>query len=528
MRFFIFLCYLSLCCSWNSVYAAKVDKPNEAIALLASSQNRTTSALNRNIVTIYGFKAQEIRKYLMVSLGPRYTDLRYNTGTSFNGLILNDGCYVDNKPRGFTARNYEQTLADYEEKTKLINRCVFMRVTDLSNRGLRLPRRQANCEVERIDANTVDVSSGFCFFGLNLDSYFNVEYRLRAECANPDFAAWSDLPYADISNFSGFYIAGDATGYSLDLTPIDGIDVQTTFEPPPGVVPLTADLGVNLPRYPAQAAVDFHMAQPRMIASGSNSAIGSTIETQLLVNNLCEDQCRNGICVNICDYRLPIGIEFRLFQTLPDGREAFLDIWYGAGVAPASWQGFMPFSHTLPAQLLNEGESYRIQASLQYLSTYYKLAVDGFQQFLIDTSKFSDLSNAGAGVLPALDPLKDLQGLKGEVPTLKPLPGLLGGKNAFTTGFIRPLATLNSFIHLPKWPPYLKQVCDAQIRNCRDALTGDAQIEFDLRFTVSQKQAWQEIELTNVEASRRSNLLADQSTDFDAMPKISCDFVPIF
>ncbi|NRA69188.1 MAG: hypothetical protein HRU19_32255 [Pseudobacteriovorax sp.] len=507
----------------NSAQAIRVSTPKEGITIFASSRQKQVKYPSKNTVTVGDIKAQELRKVFMVSMGPQYTDLLYQSGSSFTGYIFDDGCRLKNAPKSFDW-SYEKALKTYQEQTDLTQKCVYMKVTDSSSRGLRFPRRQVNCNIKRLGSNSAELQGGFCFLNMNLDSYFTLSYHIRTECADPQYVNWNRIPYSEIINFSGFYLAGNASGTSLDLTPIDSVDLRTIYEPTEGPLTLSADLGSFIPRFPVTNHVDAAIGKPHIISGPDDGTVGSTVEIPILFNNSCEKVCKSGLCISPCDFRSPIGAQLTLYEVLPNGQRQFLDLWYAAGVAPGKWQGFIPTSRVLPYPFLRPGGRFQVDISLDYVTMFYNLAVEGFEQFLLDVSHFSSLRPSSVtSPLPVFDPLNGIEGSGSRLPVIQPLPDLSNGRLNIGTGLTKPLITFNQMIKFPEWPPFIEEVCDHDHGNCRTVLDGKAKLNFTLDFGVVEKTEWEKMTLTNTKVIRESNVWGNQTTDDSKLPEVVCE-----
>lgn len=466
-------------------------------------------------------------KYIMLAMGPDLLNLEYYRANSYTGYFLDDRCRLEASTLPVAMQpSYEQKLDYYGKQAKVLNTCVEMVVTDESRMGIVFPTTQPGCEVvQRIDRNTVVVRGGYCYFRINPDMNMTAEYRVRPECAQRDFLLANGLNPMDVNFAVNLYVAGDASGHSTDLTHITLTDGRFTIEPEESLMRLSTSFGTGTPRWPVRMAPDFHLG--KLEISGSTEA--PTVRTGFLVDNRCSETCVDGLCSSPCDYSVPAAAEVGLYELRATGPK-LLDFWYQGAIAPPKWMGLVPGSERqLGMNPFQTGKSFRLSYKFAYPDTYYRLARDGFKQFLIQTISLSS-STVGSDTLPALAAMRGLRALYEKMPGTRPLPPLSGNWRQLVTSYADSLATLASYLDFEGWPPYYEEVCDQTLTTCLPPYRSLGQTHLTIDFKI----AGYDVDtatylLEDVEVARNSDVLSPYhvSGGTEILPQVDCSPPPL-
>ncbi|MCA2961519.1 MAG: hypothetical protein IOD12_14810 [Silvanigrellales bacterium] len=495
--------------------AAKVEKPGVTIHLLSSAERGVSIRKpERTRISISNFRRDEARKFLLLALGPEVFDKSYGSGSSFFGAIPDDKCKVENTLLG-KSLPFDEKSATFAAQTSLLHTCIVTRVINGSGDPLRIPPNQPGCKVEAMVSPTEALfSGGYCFVGVGIESLFYVNYELREECRSQAFLDLNGVTPRDFFAFGGYFIAGDASGQSLDLTPLDSVSLRYTQEPSSAALPLSADFGLSEPRYPVRVGVEIDMGGVRVVDLGSQ---GTLLSGSFHVINRCESICASGKCANPCEFPAAVG---SILTVVDKTLGLPVHVVYTGAVAPAMWEGLLPFQTKVPAQLLVPGHTYALEADFQYLDQYYGIFKQGFSQFLVDVGDVDNLlQQSGHGTLPGLRPLASTASLP-DMPLFPPLGGLLGG-NQVNVG--EALESLNRLVKFSGWPPYYEELCSGN--SCVNIPKAQNKYKVSAEFSLSEFVD-SEAKLDNLVLSRVSTVRGNARKAFDAPARVTCEQAP--
>lgn len=500
---------------YSSSQAAKVEKPGVTIHLLSSAERGVSLRRpERPRVAISKFKRDDARKFLLLALGPEVFDKNYGSGSSFFGSIPDDKCKVENtlldKAVPFAIKN-----ATFSSQTALLHTCVVTRVINGSGDPLLIPPNQPGCKVESlVSPSEALFSGGYCFVGLGIKPVFYVNYEIREECRSQAFLDLNGITPRDFFAFGAYFIAGDASGQSLDLKPLDSVSLRYTQEPSEKALPLSADFGLSEPRYPARVGVEIDMGSVRVVDLESQ---GAMLSGSFHVINRCDNVCQGGKCANPCEFPAAVGSVLTLVDK---SLGQPVHVVYTGAVAPPMWEGLLPFQTRVPAQLLLPGRSYILEADVGYLDQYYNIFKQGFSQFLIDVGEVDGLlQQSGYGALPGLRPLSSTAALP-DMPLFPPLGGLLGGSQV-SAG--EALESLNRLIKFSGWPPYYQDLCSGP--KCVNIPKAQNKYKVSAEFTLAEFVDG-EARIEGLVLSRTSAVRGNARKAFSAPAQVTCEQAP--
>jgi hypothetical protein len=500
--------------------ASSVQVEKQINLMVSDSRQKNSAYGASNTATVSGFKRSDSGKYLMIGLGPESISAVYSTAVSYTGKFPDDMCKLEGGPLGVGLRSTDLKRSAFFRQLILQEHCIRIMVRDAGASTLSLPAVQPNCIVERVDQSTVLASGGYCYFPVSPGSDFEVQFGLNPLCSSPQFLEQHAIDAQDIFLGAGFFLAGDASGYSTDLESIGFTRMRLTLEPSGKIFPVSMDDGSSTPLWPLRLSADVHMGDLRVLppppAAEDNAPV---IDSSLLVRNICPSRCRLGICESECDFAAAAGAQMELYSLDRTGKERLLDIWYAGGVAPAQWEGMIPSSYKLSNGALKFGERYRLVANFDYPGIYYQLLSGGFQQNLINLKVFSDASLASGRPLPTLGDMSASRSRMPGLPQVGGLPAL--GASDLGAPFQTALDTLKNMFNVPNWPPYYEEFCFGE-RGCLSLRSGSARTRVGIDFDYSGLDVNGEGSLRDIILWRKSEVLGDYQQRMLTPPKFRC------
>jgi hypothetical protein len=487
----IFLALVTLCSATS--FAARVEVPKEPFNLTTAPgrglkiRNVPTEALIVN-----GFKRGEVRKHLMLAHGPEFINAKFQTVSSFLGTLGNDYCEVKNSPIK-NPQTFEQKADYYKMQSDVLRKCLRYQVTELGPRPIRYQRKQPDCKIEQV-------------------------HELNPKCGDAEYLSWNKIEPMDYFIFSGLYIAGDASGHSMDLSPLDAARIRLTVEPWGNPFPMSIPYPYAT-SWPVKLSSDYHMGNIKIFNSNNDNE-APVVDASLLVSNNCEKDCNRGNCASVCDFTTVTGAEMKLYE-LPKGKDPqFIDLWYAGGIVPAKWEGLLPTSRQLQYNAFVPGRRYRLEADLSYPDMYYRLFKKGFEQLLVDLSSFKAgySLNGGSRDLPVLTPISAIKPSKMRIPVLKPYTGL--GSGGGLASIWTSLDTMNAHFHMVGWPPYYEEFSWDNIT--RKILDGSNTTKVSVEFTIDSMNRGEEVVLSDITVTRKSNVLRNYRHRQQKLPRVEC------
>lgn len=412
-----------------------------------------------------GFDSNDIGRWLTLATGPEFVSLSGSHSVAFTGALAPDRCRAVNSPVPMVLKNWDEKSAHYVKQTNALKRCVVLRVRDSA--GVQPAAQHPACEIQRVNSQEVRAQGGLCYFRINPNSFFTVNYELSPECSGTADIISQQLESNDIFASTSFYISGDSSGRSNLLKPLGSGVLRLSVEPSQNETLLSVDMGEGAPRWPVEAFPNVHIGNLKIEGQPQDARLTS----ELFVKNDCPTQQAVP-----CSSSLPVGVQYSLRELKPDGRTRLLDQWYAGGVAPVGWEGFLSAQRNMTNFTLTAGGRYRLEADLSYMSIYYRLFKEGFKNYLIQRGHWS--INPDAPLIP-IPPIALIPGLSAFQPTA-PLPSAShltpGGKEDFQLE----LNQLRALLTGVDWPPYYEKMCgDA---GCARAHGGAAKLKVGVEF----------------------------------------------
>jgi hypothetical protein len=503
----------------QKVFACRARVPEKMEFFL--SHNRDTSYIDdRNYtVDVGGCGSMERGKYLMLTLGANILSPKYTLTNSFNGFLSEDECTM-HYYKGSQTRSFNQRSMYYKQQSNYLTTCVLTKITDYSPYGIRFPQDQENCKVQKISEQSAVATGGYCFFNITPGSSFKIEYQKNPKCNDTNFLKENNLIGSDVSGVASLYVAGDASGRSLDLKALDLSKVRVVGEPSQQILPLTMDMGPEFPRWPAVMVQEHEIGKLELIDGAVQS-----ISTSIFSSNICKKTCRGNQCISPCDYDIPLGVQISLYE-IKENRKTYLDLWYQGGIIPAQWQGAYSMTHPLPYNYLEVGKKYRMEFNISDPTSNFNVAKSRFEQFLIKLDDFVvrnsragtiyDSPSSTLGAIGAIGGIGTIKKTIGRMPTLSYVPEF--GLNASFSGV---LAALNKLINFSIWPPYYKTLCKSDLSNCIKYEKNKSTMAIE--FQISKKTDAGVFIYDNVKVEKKSSLYGSSKKWVAELPYVKCE-----
>ena len=388
-------------------------------------------------------------QYLMVALTLRTPKANGRTADiSLTDKFKNDHCKIKNNP--FPVEQiYNEKLAVFEKQYQLLRSCTFYDIVEIDDHEMMLPESQPAAKVEILGKNHIRVEGDFVYIKVNANNRFAIGIGLKKECTRASTIKTLGLEPGDLQALLNTYLAGDASGNTIDLTPIGSTRVRLALTSGSELMNVSALEEPNeTPSWPTtfKTAVEFGS----LSIKPENDA-RAKVDFTPLVDNLGVKKCKAGICSSENSFQAPIAGLVEITD-LSGYRKKVIDSWYFGASAPGQYQGFLEsVSKYLDPGLIAVGKHYKIEMTM----------VDPYEDFLLFRSGVSqmmiDLSNLGS--VAGLDVIQAFGGIAG-ITGMKSITGL-GGMAGPDAGQIIQSAMndLNDFKGPQDWPPYYEKTC---------------------------------------------------------------------
>lgn len=453
------------------------------------------------------------KKYIMLGLGLENLVLTNDTmGFNFTPQEESLDCKLKNNPFSYLETK-EDRFANNQRKRDFFNRCVVVQVTEFNkNVALRYPEKQPGCSIKKVSKWSVDFSGSYCFFQPYPESRYSIHLDVKPECMQAKSLSEKKTILSDYNALLNSYIAGDATGFSPDLTALTTTPVRLSMTPPSDVLALSEDFGSERPRWPSTwQGADIYLGELE-IRNFDDSY--DEIKLPIVANTHCERKCVGNLCSSPCEFSQPIVGEFTLYESVR-GKKEFIKLWHDGSVASPNYQGLLHgMGVTLPKNVLENNKKYVIEAVFREPDldfSYFSGRVD--RELRLRQNYIGPLSRSGQiNLVPQINTI----GRPGEVPEI-PVIQNLSFENNELDGLSRALATWQSKLDNAFWPPFYDLMCANG--SCQKA--GSGYVKLKLEFTINKTSAG-EVDVMVSKGTRESNIVANASWTADQVPTVDC------
>lgn len=519
MKYFLTIAFF--CLSWTS-FACKPVAPKEinfhvdlekGIRKFYTSKRLLDERPSLSLENCEGLA--RANKFVMLGLGLENLVLTNDIiGFNFTPQEESIECTLKNNP----FENVETSTDRFKkskDKREFFNRCVVVQVTELNERiGLRYPEKQPGCQITKVSKWSADFTGSYCFFQPYEKSQISVHIDVKPECLNKDELGTKKTIVADYNALLNTYLAGDATGFSPDLTAVTTTPIRMSVTPPKGLLELSDDFGSERPKWPTTwKAADIFMGE---ISVREMDSLYDEIKVPLVVNTNCSRKCLNNICSSPCDFSQPVVGEFSIYEVV-NGKREFLQLWHDGSVASANYQGLLHgMGTTIQKGVLEEGKTYEIEGIFREPEldfSYFNGRVK--RELRLRRNYIGPLSRTGQiNLVPEISTI----GRTGVVPEI-PVIRNLSFENRNLDGLSRALATWQSKLNNAFWPPFYSKMCSTETGDCE--ASGKGFVTLIGKFNLSKKDNgdWK---VNLIQGFRKSNIVTEKSWGVEDVPAIDC------
>lgn len=461
-------------------------------------------------------KTSQQKKYIMIAFGPQNQELSDRVKIyDFTNDYRDSGCKIENSP--FTSsRDFETRKIYLNEKWNLIKSCINLKLEEKGSHNLDIATGQTSCSVDELNPKVINFNGGLCFIRPKNDSDFQLSFSINKKCLNYQNLRDDGLFIQDLKSILNFYIAGDASGSSIDLTSLDSFPLRLTIAPDKEIIKPSDDLGLYSPQFPSNLQVpDIHLGYPEINIAKSLSI---NFKPTFWIDHRCSKKCISQNCQSICDYAQPFTGRFELNE-FKDGKELPLTSWMDGAIAEPQFQGEMVASgFEINKDLLEPGRIYRLKMTL----TDPKFDFEEFKSGLF--SKIGRLApfptRNSSGTISDVPPHQTIQELN-RIPAINALPAL-NFNYSISNAFERLVDTFSSYFTHRSWPPHFERVCNE--KECRE-IKKNAYLILEIDFKLNEydlKMKHYPIQVLKI--SRQSDLISSYERMNPEETKVTCPF----
>jgi len=388
-------------------------------------------------------------QYLMVALTLRTPKANGRTADiSFTDKFKNDFCKIVNNPFPID-QQYSEKLAVFQKQYQLLRSCAYYDIVEIDDNEIMLPESQPASKVEILGKSHIRVEGDFVYIKVNPNNRFAIGVGLKKECTRASTIKLLGLEPGDLQALLNTYLAGDASGNTIDLTPIGSTRIRLALTAGSELMKVSSlDEPNETPSWPTtfKTAVEFGS----LSIKPENDA-RTKVDFTPLVDNLGVRKCKNGICSSENSFQAPIAGLVEVTD-LSGYRKKVIDSWYFGASASGQYQGFLEsVSKYLDPGLITVGRHYLIEMTMVDPYEDYLLFRSGVSQMMIDLSNLGNV--AGLDVIQAFGGLAGITGMK----SITGLGGMVGpDANQIIQSA---MSELNDFKGPQDWPPYYEKTC---------------------------------------------------------------------
>jgi hypothetical protein len=459
-------------------------------------------------------KTAQRDQYLMIAMGLEnfiLSDefLTYSINDSISGA--GEECSIKNSLYA-NEQTAEERRSRLVGKRNFINNCLVFNVTDFSKAGLAMKDEQVGCAVNRISNNSASFRGPFCFIKPHMDSSISITLEVDKSCRDLNLFREKNIKLQDVVGLLSFYVAGDDSGFSADLTNKKQSKMRVSTNAPSELLRTNDYNGDQKPTFPTTwSASEVYLGQPEL---NTMAGMYDELRFPLFVNNRCETKCVDGLCTSPCDYSQPVTAEFILYEYNKRGRKELLASWFDGGVAPSQWQGELKgVGFKFDKNILEIGRRYTLEVDLSDQELSYLSLKGRIKRQLRMNNNIGEINRGGisVGEIPTINTV----GRISELPNISTITGIEFDGNGFESikSMLNSMELMftNSF-----WPPYFEAVCANGKCMKSDSHKSKLYMNFVLSGSIDKP------EFTNVNFSRKSNLLPNINISNYDFPTVSC------
>jgi hypothetical protein len=462
-------------------------------------------------------KASKEKKYLMMAFGPQNLEFTDRIGIyDFTNNYLNSGCFI--KDALFKEnRDYSTRKNDLTSKWHTIRSCIEVTLKENRKEKIEFPQDQPGCKVQVHSPSEVSFNGGICFFKPQRDSQYEVRFNVRNECRDYEDIKKLRLTQFDFQSMLNFYLAGDASGTSVDLNAIGSFPLRISISPENKIIPLSDDFGPNVPRFPSYLELpDLHLGAMDIETSIPGKIL---IRPTFWVDHSCPKKCIDHFCQSVCDYAQPLTGRVDLIKLDGDKELEIIDQWYDGAVSQPRFQGEL------------KGSGKEIDENLLIPNTKYRLKIN-FSDPKADFEEFKELFfqklgklplpplRLGRGSIPEISRIQEIPD-RGKIPAISTIPDLNFGYQ-FSEKFDENIRAFSNQFNYQAWPPYISKVCNNKICS---TVSKKNYLTLALDFTFLGQNLQEREFIIQYDRLKRGSTLSDEyEIHKPVFPTIKCPF----
>lgn len=456
------------------------------------------------------------KKYLMLATGVQNLEFSNRIEMyDFNNDYRDSGCFISST---FFKRNqtFEERKKNLNKKWNTINSCLNFELLETKEDILEVPPDQPGCKPQRLGPKKISFNGGFCFIKPKRNSEILVSISLNKLCQNQVDLQSLNIASFDLQTLLNFYIAGDPSGTSIDLTSIDSFPVRFSITPDKSLLNISDDFGLFSPQFPASFELsDLYLGIPEIqLAKSGRWRVRPTFWT----DHECMRNCRDNFCQSACDYARALSGNFELISH-KNSKKEIIAAWFDGSVLPPFFQG----------EIITSG--FEIEKENLLTDTLYELKLvmidpkfdfDEFKSSFISKipphpTLSSRITSTGIPEIPLTGSVPETTA----VPLITRLPQLNFSYSP-SQAFQQVLRTFSSYLNHTSWPPYFDKICyENKCRKILDTPYLEMSLYFKL-LSLSEEDKTFPIKVTRF--MRKSDLMPPIDLTLPEMPRIKCPF----
>ncbi|MBV2167381.1 MAG: hypothetical protein KUL82_01630 [Bdellovibrio sp.] len=453
-------------------------------------------------------------KFLMLSKGVFMPGLVSDVADiSLDGEIPNDKvCRIEN-PIFSKPLDHNQKKSLVKRQHQFLKECTFITVAEMSGRPLRYNAFQPFCKVTNMGASMVQMEGDYCFLQINPSYNLAISMGLKSQCANLEKMRELGLEFGDIEASLNSYVTGDDTGMSTEVDPIGSSRYRFTLQAPKNFIPLSDDLGMEAPRFPATYEAEMNIGELRFRPSGSERV---DLDMYLSVDNMNAPFCKEGLCAGASTYNIPVAAEIEIYRIDASGKKSFVDGWTTGGIAQGNWKGLLRLpQHTIDGEGFKAGDNYKVIVTMYDPFEDFYIFLSQAEQFLIDLKGANGV--AGLDSIPSLQALTNLTGL----PSLMGLPDISSGD--INSDLEMSLSYFKKLGATRLWPTYYSKICDPSHGSCLVPGKQKFWNRFTANFQIGGMSSAGIYDLKKIHVVKESPMGIIMDRQVPTLPRYSCE-----
>lgn len=517
MTYKVLITFILTSIAFNYSNACELQSPREINAHIDLNKNLTQNYTKNRLIDEPAYllatncDALAARnQYLMIALGLENIVLTNETiGFNFTPQPETLDCKLKNNPF-----NSEQTKDDRfflnKNKRDFFNECITLRVTEMTpNLELEFVDGQPGCKAKFLSKNSADLKGAYCFLKPKRASELNIQIAVEPKCAK---ALSQNYLAHDLSAIVNTYVAGDATGFSQDLTALTTTSFRLSLSKEIEKLPMSEDLGTSRPRWPTTWTMS-DLAFGKLKTSTLDNA-NFELMLPLVVNNQCQRVCESGFCSSPCHYSQPVVGEYSLYE-IKGGKREFIKLWYDGSVASPQYQGMLfGAGVSVPKISFENGKTYEIEAIFREPDLDFSYFTGQIQrQMRLANNTIGPISRAGEiNHVPLINTIDNI-GHVLEIPLIQNL----SFENHKIDGLARVLQTWQNRINNNFWPPLYEKKCVNG--RCQNAEISETRLIYNFQANITDDG---DLTVKNSHVIRKSSLVSHKQWYEDTLPYVDC------